>query len=495
MKTENERMPKYLKLVFISLILVAIRLAPEASHAQSKKEAYVVDVLALQNVFADIAEKVKPAVVQITTEKITTYTRRYWDPFEDFFSSPFDAFGGRQQQKQRPQKQYKHKQRGLGSGFIFRNDGYILTNNHVIKDVDSIKVKLPGIDKEYKAELVGNDPKTDIAIIKIKTQKKLDFIKLGDSGKIRVGEWAIAVGNPFGLEQTVTIGVISAKGRHGFGITQYEDFIQTDASINQGNSGGPLLNIKGEVIGINTFILAPSMSQGIGFAIPINMAKDITSQLIKKGRVTRGWLGVIIAPITADVVDAFKEEGHPLPTNEGALISDFASDDSPAKKAGIKQGDVIVKFNEEKIKDPSDLQMVVAHTEIGKKIPVKVIRKGKEKNFYIVIKEMPEELGETSVVSQPEESWIGLKVQNIAEDIASRLGIKDTEGVIVTDVSSEGAAVDAGIKTGDIIKEISGRKILNLSGYNAVINSIKDKNSVRFLIRRGKYSTYVIISR
>ena len=466
-------MPKYLKPVFLLLILVAIGLSSEVSHAQSKKEA---------NVFANIAEKVKPAVVQITTEKITTYTQRYWDPFEDFF--------GRRQQRQRPQRQYKQKQQGLGSGFIFRDDGYILTNNHVIKDVDSIKIKLPGIDKEYKAELVGSDSKTDIAIIKIKTDKKLIFLKLGDSEKIRVGEWAIAVGNPFGLEQTVTVGVVSAKGRHGFGITQYEDFIQTDASINPGNSGGPLLNINGEVIGINTFILAPSMSQGIGFAIPINMAKDITGELIKKGKVTRGWLGVIIQPVTDEIMKAFD-----LRTQNGALISDFISDDSPAKKAGIKQGDVIVEFNSKKIKDVSDLQKIVAHAEIGKKIPAKVIRKGKEKNFYIVIKQMPEELGDTSNISQPEESWIGLDVKNISEDIVSRLGIKDTQGVVVTDISPEGATVDVGIKIGDIIREINGQKILNLSNYNAAIKSIKDKNSAVFLIKRGKYSIYVIVKR
>lgn len=483
-------MPKYLKLFLVSLILVAVTVAPQGCSAQNKEEKSLSGAFALQNVFADIAEKVKPAVVQITTEKITTYTRRYWDPFEDFFSSPFDDFFGRRQQRQQPQRQYKRKQRGLGSGFIFRNDGYILTNNHVIKDVDSIKVKLPGSEKEYKAELVGSDSKTDIAIIKIRTDKKLISLKLGDSGKIRVGEWAIAVGNPFGLEQTVTIGVISAKGRHGFGITQYEDFIQTDASINQGNSGGPLLNIEGEVIGINTFILAPSMSQGIGFAIPINMAKDITSQLIKKGKVTRGWLGVIIQPVTEEIMKAFN-----LSTQNGALVSDFTSDDSPAKRSGIKQGDVIVKFDGKKIEDTSDLQKVVAHTKIGRKIPITVIRGGKEKNLYIIIKQMPEELGEVSVVSQPEESWTGLDVKNISEDIASRLGIKDTEGVIVTDISSEGAAEEAGIKKGDIIREIDSQKILDLSDYNTAIKSIKDKNSAVFLIRRGKYSTYVIIRR
>ncbi|MFH1904220.1 MAG: DegQ family serine endoprotease [bacterium] len=483
-------MSKRLRLVFLSLIFVAIGFAPEASHAQSKKEAYLIDALALQNVFADIAERVKPAVVQITTEKVTTYTRRYWNPFEDFFSSPSDDFFGRRQQRRQPQKQYKHKQQGLGSGFIFRDDGYILTNNHVIKDVDSIKVKLPGIDKEYKAELVGSDSKTDIAIIKIRADKKLISLKLGNSEKIRVGEWAIAVGNPFGLEQTVTIGVVSAKGRHGFGITQYEDFIQTDASINQGNSGGPLLNIKGEVIGINTFILAPSMSQGIGFAIPINMAKDITSELIEKGKVTRGWLGVIIQPVTDEIIKAFN-----LSTQNGALISDFTSDDSPAKKAGIKQGDVIVEFDGKKVKDSSDLQRVVAHTKIGRKIPITVIRGGKEKGLHIIIEQMPEELGESPVVSQPEESWIGLEVQNISKDIASRLGIKDTEGVIVTDVSTEGAAVDAGIKIGDIIREINGQKILDLGDYNTAIDRIKDKSSAVFLVRRGKYSTYVIVKR
>ncbi|MBU0479288.1 DegQ family serine endoprotease [bacterium] len=483
-------MSKCLRLIFLSLFLIAIEFASGDCYAQNEEESEPSQAFSLQNTFADVAEKVKPAVVQITTEKITTHTSRYWNPFEDFFRSPSDDFFGRRQQQRQPQKQYKHKQQGLGSGFIFRDDGYILTNNHVIKDVDSIKVKLPKIDKEYKAELVGSDSKTDIAIIKIITDKKLISLKLGDSEKIRVGEWAIAVGNPFGLEQTVTIGVVSAKGRHGFGITQYEDFIQTDASINQGNSGGPLLNIKGEVIGINTFILAPSMSQGIGFAIPINMAKDITSQLIKKGKVTRGWLGVIIQPVTDEIMDAFD-----LSTRNGALISDFTSDDSPAKKAGIKQGDVIVEFDGKKIKDSSDLQRIVAHTEIGRKIPITVIRGGKEKDLHIIIEEMPEELGEASIVSQPEESWVGLDVQNISEDIASRLGIKDTEGVIVTDVSPEGAAVGAGIKIGDIIREINGQKIRNLGDYNTAVNSIKDKSSAVFLVRRDKYSTYVIVKR
>jgi serine protease Do len=269
--------------------------------------------ITLQSAFVQVARTVKPSVVQITTEKIVTY--RYWDPFgdlEEFFKFPFDFDIPRRRQQP---KTFKKKQEGLGSGFIVSEDGYILTNNHVIEGVDKILVKLLGDEKKYEAKIVGTDPKTDLALIKINAGKPLPTVKLGDSDKIEVGEWVIAIGNPYGLEETVTVGVVSAKGRSGFGITQYEDFIQTDAAINPGNSGGPLVNIRGEVIGINTFIIAPYAAQGIGFAIPINLAKRVFTQLKEKGKVVRGYLGVYLQPLDEELAKSFG-----LPEIKGALV-------------------------------------------------------------------------------------------------------------------------------------------------------------------------------
>jgi serine protease Do len=325
--------------------------------------------------FSELVKHAAPSIVNISTTTVIKgpdLRDRFFgpsNPFGDFFGDDFFGkfFGDT------PRREFK--QRSLGSGFVIDKEGFILTNNHVIEKAQSIKVKLSD-EKEYDAEVVGKDAKTDIALIKINAKHDLPIANLGDSDKLEVGDWVMAVGNPFGLEHTVTAGIVSAKGRV-IGAGPYDDFIQTDASINPGNSGGPLFNLKGEVVGINTAII--SGGQGIGFAIPINIAKDMLSQLKSKGKVVRGWLGVIIQRVTPDIAKSFG-----LKESEGALVSDIM-EQSPAEKAGIKTGDVIISYNGKKIKDMDTLPRLVGSTEIGKKVKVGIIRDGKQIETEVVI--------------------------------------------------------------------------------------------------------------
>ncbi|MCM8803782.1 MAG: DegQ family serine endoprotease [Candidatus Omnitrophica bacterium] len=441
--------------------------------------------LSLQSAFVQVAKLVKPSVVQITTEKVITY--RYWDPFgdlEEFFKSPFDEFFGFPRRRSEP-KTYKKKQEGLGSGFVVDEEGYILTNNHVIEGVDKILVKLLGDERKYEAKVIGTDPKTDLALIKINPGRNLPSVKLGDSDKIEVGEWVIAIGNPFGLEETVTVGVISAKGRSGFGITQYEDFIQTDAAINPGNSGGPLVNIRGEVIGINTFIIAPYAAQGIGFAIPINLAKRIFSQLKEKGRVTRGYLGIYLQPLDEELAKSFD-----LPEVKGALVAQII-ENSPAEKAGIKEGDVIIEYDGNEVKDVKDLQMKVANTPPGKRVSVVVWRDKKRVNLYVNVGEMPAE--EPKVAETEEKLWRGMRVSSLTEEVKSQFGIDDNEGVVVTYVESGSPADESGIKVGSVIKMIGNYKISSISDYRKAIKSIGRNVNVRILIKYGGVSRFLVL--
>lgn len=442
------------------------------------------ELLTLQNAFVQIAKDVKPAVVQITTEKTVTY--RYWDPFqefEEFFRSPFDEFFSTPRRRQ--PRTFERKQQGLGSGFIVDEDGYILTNNHVIQGVDKILVKLQDDTHTYEAKIVGTDPKTDLALIKIQARRPLPCVRLGDSDKIEPGEWVMAIGNPMGLTATVTVGIVSAKGRSGFGITQYEDFIQTDAAINPGNSGGPLVNINGEVIGINTFIVSPAIAEGLGFAIPINIAKQVFSQLKEKGKVVRGYLGVYLQPMDEELANSFG-----LKEVRGALVARVIPD-SPAEKAGIQEGDIILKFDGKEIKDEKDLQMKVAATPVGKKVSVVVWRNNKEVTLTLITGEMPSD--EEIAKKEGEERWRGMTVSSITPDIRQQLELKDSEGVIVISVEPGSPAEEAGISQGTVIKEIDGVKIKNISDYRSLIKKIpKDKN-VRVLIKRGDHSLFVIL--
>ena len=424
------------------------------------------DILATQQAFVNLVKGATPSVVNISTVS----KKKLVQPFLEL--SPFfdDFFGGRQ----RPQ--YR-RENSLGSGFIINPEGYIITNDHVVRDAESIQVKLSD-ERVYNARVVGSDPKSDIAVIRIEAKEKLPTAVLGDSDKLQVGQWAVAIGNPFGLDRTVTVGVISATGRSNMGIETYENFIQTDASINPGKSGGPLLNVFGEVIGINTAIVAAG--QGIGFAIPINMAKQVVSQLISKGNVTRGWLGVSIQPVTEEVAQSFG-----LKKAQGALISDVMVG-SPAERAGIKQGDVITRFDGKEIKDPRQLQLVVAETPIGKQVQVELFRDGRTQTVALAIGSADTAAATKPKSTAPAAGWFGLTV----EDLPKSKQVRGLAGVIVTGVEPGGMAGEAGIEPGDVITSVNQKRVASVADFGQAMKDAERKGSVALLVRRGDASMY-----
>jgi len=435
--------------------------------------------------FTDLAKKMKPSVINIRSTKLVKHPGRGFlgpfgpkSPFRDFFEDEFfERFFGESPPKEFPQN-------SLGSGFIIDEQGYILTNNHVIEKADKIKVLLSD-EEEFDAEVVGRDPKTDIALIKIESTKPLQPVTMGDSDKLQVGEWVIAIGNPFGLEHTVTAGIVSAKGRV-IGSGPYDDFIQTDASINPGNSGGPLINMRGEVVGINTAIIAGG--QGIGFATPINMAKQIVPQLKEKGEVTRGWLGVMIQKVTPELANQFG-----LETSEGALVAQVM-EESPAKKAGIKREDVILEFDHQKIHKMSELPRIVANTPVGKRVEVKVIRQGREEKLTVVVGELKEEKVAMARGFATEKE-LGLTVQDLTPEIAKHLGLSEKAGVLVSEVKVGSPAHEAGIRRGDIIQEIDRQPIQDLEGYRGQMDKLKGKDDILMLIQREENTFFVVLER
>ena len=437
-------------------------------------------VIGFPKSFADLAQKVTPAVVNIST---TSNVKVPGNPFRHFFGSDEDnsdnPFGDL----------FKHfhdmpdremKQQSLGSGFIISKDGFIITNNHMVDGSVEIKVKISD-GRELKAKVVGRDPKTDLALLKISsTFENLPVLALGDSEKMRVGDWVLTVGNPFGLEHTVTQGIISATGRM-LGSGPYDNFLQTDAPINPGNSGGPLVNLKGEVIGINTAIV--SGGQGIGFAIPSALAKSVVAQLKEKGRVVRGWIGVSIQSVTPEIARSFG-----LKEPRGALVGDVEPK-GPAGKAGIRQGDIIVAYGGHPLKNANDLPRLVAETPVGKSVPVVVIRDGKEVKATLRIEEMPEEKAAAAQSESPARS-LGMKVESLTEQLRQQAGIEEKSGVVVTEVEPGSSAEDAGVQVGDVIKEVNRKPVKDLSDYNTVLGAAKKGSSLLLLLKRGKQSLY-----
>ncbi|MBI1909229.1 MAG: DegQ family serine endoprotease [Deltaproteobacteria bacterium] len=425
--------------------------------------------------FVDLVKKVKPAVVNISTSKTFKRQRRPDnfrhfgpnDPFEDFFDRFF-------------QGPAEKTQKSLGTGFIINKDGHILTNNHVIEGADEIQVTLAD-KRKLKAKVVGNDPKTDVAVIKI-DGKDLPSVVLGESDRLEVGEWVVAVGNPFGLELTVTAGIVSAKGRV-IGAGPYDDFIQTDASINPGNSGGPLFNADGEVVGVNTAIVASG--QGIGFAIPINMAKDLVPQLITKGKVTRAWLGVGMQDITPELAKSFS-----LPDQKGALVANvFAK--SPAEKAGLQSGDIIRSFDGHEINESHELPALVARTPVGKTVAVKYLRDGKEREAKVTLAEM--EQGEKNAQTESESEGLGVTVREIMPEEAVELGLaQGKKGVFVVNVDPSGVAANAGIRRGDIILEVDGVKINSTADFKKAVPA---KGVIRLFVKREEATIFFAFTR
>lgn len=426
--------------------------------------------------FSEIAQFAEPFVVNISTVKIE---KRQRDPYYDrFFNDPFmqEFFGVPPQSGQ----DNSIKRRSLGSGFIVSSDGYILTNNHVVGGADEITVKLFN-EKEYKAKVIGVDKETDLAVIKIEA-KGLKAAVLADSDAIKVGDWVLAIGSPFGLEKTVTQGIISAKGRV-IGAGAYDDFLQTDAAINPGNSGGPLVDLEGKVVGINTAISSASGGyDGVGFAIPSNMAKKIYDDITHGGKVVRGWLGVGIQELTPELAKHFK-------VKEGVLISQVFKE-SPAEKGGIKNGDVIMQFDGKKVTKYRELQSLVASTPVGKTVIVKVSRKGTEKELKVKIFDRSK--AETAQVSEKAQSGsLGMIVVDMNEEYARQYGTDSTAGVVVVNVEPGSVADEAGVMKGDIIHEINTVRIKNSDVFNSVTGKLGRGSEVVMLIERRNAMIYL----
>jgi serine protease Do len=454
----------------------AVNLLGDAGNSEVRTSAGLPD-------FVSLAKKMRPVVVNISTTQVSEgrggaapeFGSPFGeeDPFNDFWRR---FFGG-------PMPRGPQRQRSLGSGFIIDGDGSILTNNHVVENASKIVVKLSD-DQEYEAKVVGRDQKTDIAIIRIEGKPNLPAASLGDSDNLEVGEWVVAIGNPFGLDSTVTSGIVSAKGRH-IGQGPYDNFIQTDASINPGNSGGPLINLRGEVIGINTAIFSRTGGNiGIGFAIPINLVKELLPQLRGKGKVTRGYLGVLIQKVTPEIAESLG-----LDKAYGALVANV-SKDGPADKAGVKVGDVIVEFDGKEVKDSGDLPILVARTAVDKKARLKVLRDKKEVMLTVAVGELKDE---EVVATAPEKGELGLTVQRLTPQMAESLGLEKSEGVVVTAVEPGSAADEAGIRRGDIILEVDRKTVRNLDEYKKAIAGARKGRGVLFLVRRGDNTLFLAL--
>ncbi len=468
------------------IILISVFVLPyrynyiDTVHAEEpriSKEA--IDLLSkTSQAMAEVVAAVRPAVVNISTTKtikVPGLSHPFFDDpyFRRFFGDNFDN-----------QRKRERKSTNLGSGVIVDKNGYILTNNHVIKGADEIKIRLSD-RREFKGRVIGTDPKTDLAVIKIEADR-LPTVKWADSDKLRVGETVIAIGNPYGLHQTVTSGIISATGRANVGIADYEDFIQTDAAINPGNSGGALVNIRGELIGINTAIFSTSGGyQGIGFAIPSNMARSVMENLIKKGKVIRGWLGITVQQLTPELAQQFN-----LRNDKGVLVADVA-EQSPAYKSGLMRGDVILEFDGKEVNDPSVLRNMAANSPPGKEVSIKLIRGDSTKNIKVIIAELPSET--QKMIDERSDILKGITVQNITPEIRRSLQIpKNISGVIIMNIDPKSPAQNV-LQKNDIITEINKRKVNNITQYKDTISKLKNVKQIMLLVYRNGSYVYITL--
>jgi serine protease Do len=426
--------------------------------------------------FAELAKNLSPTVVNVKVTKIEK-TAFGGFPFPegdrgDFFERFF---------RDMPRMPENRRMQGAGSGVIISPDGYIVTNNHVVEGANEVTVTLSD-KKEYKAQVIGLDPKTDLAVLKIDVNKPLPAAALGDSEKLKVGDWVLAIGNPFGLNHTVTSGIVSAKGRI-IGAGPYDDFIQTDASINPGNSGGPLFNMSGEVVGINTAIIA--QGQGIGFAIPVNTAKPLIPQLVADGEVTRGYLGVNIQSITPELAKALGVEGR-----EGALVADV-NPGSPAEKGGLQRGDIIIAYGGKSVKNHHALPSMVAATPVGERVTVTVLRDGKEHKLSVKVGKLPTETAMREKTDMPAKGHWGLQLHDLTPQIGQQLGLHADQGVVVVGVEPGSPAHEAGIRQGDVIVEVNRQAVNSVDEVRETIDKSKEKDQLLLLVQRQGGKFYV----
>ena len=470
------------KIFFFAMFLAAVIIFSGSFYPPYSVAAKSGTTFLLPDSFSNLAESASPAVVNIRTVKTIKGGGRVFrhfkkgpfgddDPMKDFF----DRFLDEDQKRD-------FKQRSLGSGFIIDKDGYIVTNNHVIDNADKIVVILKD-EKEFEAKIVGRDKNTDLALIKIESNHNLPVLGFGDSDALKVGQWVVAIGNPFGLEQTVTAGIVSAKGRV-IGSGPYDDFIQTDASIDPGNSGGPLLNMKGEVIGINTAIVAGG--QGIGFAIPVNLAKNVIVQLKSTGEVTRGWLGVGIQNISEEVA-----EYYGIKEKKGVLVTEVFPGD-PADLAGIKPKDIILSVNGKAVDSARQLTGMIADISVGNTIQIKINRNGKTRTTDVKIAKREDTKISGKSTQEREQAQLGIQASEITPETARRFNLKDTAGIIVVGVDPESKAAEAGLQMHDIIREINHKNITSVSDFNKTINDIPEGETINLFIRRMNRGFLVI---
>ena len=451
---------------------------------------------ALGEAFAAVAAHVKPAVVSVYSEKIIKLRSQEGpslfddDLLRQFFGNAAPAPGPNPHRRQR---EFTIPQHGMGSGMIIDKQGHVLTNFHVVRDVDEIKIELAD-KRQFQGEVVGTDPKTDVAVIKIKgnVPDDLPIVELSDSDKLRVGELVMAIGAPFGLMQTVTTGIISAKGRADVGISDYEDFLQTDAPINPGNSGGPLVNMNGEVIGMNSAIVTSlGQSAGVGFAIPVTMIREILPTLVKGEKVTRGMLGVVIQDLNRDLAKNFK-----LMTTKGALVAQV-NRDSPAEQAGIKVGDVITRFNKQDVPDTRHLRNMLANAAPGSKANVDLIRDGKEESLAVTVGKLTGEAmaGEQADESMEASEKLGFSVKTLTPDLAKQFDLGVDKGVVITDVADGSLAALAGLRAGDAIVETDHQPVTNIGEFERALARNKDEDGVLLRINRQGGNLFVVMQK
>jgi serine protease Do len=469
--------------LFVGLLVSSSLQWTPMSVAQglSQRAAVAAGESMMPNSFAALAEQLGPTVVNIQVTKVA--------PAADFPGMPApDGPSGelfRRFFRDRIPQPQPHRMQGSGSGVIISPDGYILTNNHVVDGAQEVTVTMA--DKQvHKAQVVGRDPKTDLAVLKIDAKQSLPVASMGNSTDLKVGEWVVAIGNPFGLGHTVTAGIVSAKGRV-IGAGPYDDFIQTDAPINPGNSGGPLFNMQGEMVGINTAIVASG--QGIGFAIPVDLAKPLIPQLVTTGEVTRGYLGVSIQSVTPELAQAMK-----LEERQGALVSEVVTG-SPAAKAGIRQGDVIIGFNGTTVKDSRDLPAAVAKTPVGEEVTMTLRRDGRTHKVPVTVGKLPSEKASSEEPSQAAQSQWGVQLQEVTPQMARQHGLADEAGVMVAGVQPGSPAERAGLRRGDIIREVDRQPVKSVQEVRDAIARAGSQDSLLLLVKRDQGSVFVAMAK